>query len=463
MKFNPLVIIVTLTGAYLLIRLRFFFLLHPVRTAGYVLKGLKRKETARALFLALSGTLGVGNVVGVAVGIITGGAGSVFWMLVSTLFAAALKYGEVTLATDGISRSEEGVRGGIHTALCRFFGRLGGMLALIYSTCTVLLSFFMGATLQSSALVGGIGAIFDTPPTVIAIILAFFVLFSVVFGTRVIEKITAVVIPLTTIVYIILTLSVVFVCKERLPDAVTAILRGAFTARGAFGGALGFLFSRAVSEGFSRGLLSNEAGAGTSSAAHARGSSLHPAMCGLMGIAEVVFDTTLLCSLTALAILCAVPNTSLYTDGISLVYAAVLSLGAPAGAILAFCICAFAFSTVICWYFYGTEAYYSLFGRRSAVLLPIYLAFVLLGSRLSATPVIFVTDVLLLIMTAITSLLLIKKSDRICTLSEGFGLYGGPKKIFKLKGSCARRLRQTSARSRKIRPKKPRSAENPLP
>ncbi len=433
MKFNPLCIIVALTGVYLLARLRFFFILHPIRTARHVFNGIKRRDTARSLFLALSGTLGVGNIVGVAVGIIVGGAGSVLWMLVSTVFAAVLKYSEVTLSTDGITRNLDGAHGGMHYALSRFFGKFGGVLATVYSASVILLSFFMGASLQSAALVRGVGAIFDTPPTVIGVLLAFCVLFSVVFGTRIIEKITAVVIPLTTIIYIILTVLIIFTCRERLGSALGSILFGAFCTRGLFGGALGFLFSRAVSEGFSRGLLSNEAGAGTSSIAHARGSSLHPSMCGLMGIVEVVFDTTLLCTLTALAILTAVPDPSAYTDGISLVTDAALTLGTPALAVLALCISAFAFSTVICWYFYGTEAFYALFGKRGVILLPFYLAFVVLGSRLPSSPIIFVTDILLLIMTVITSALLIKKSDRICTLSEGFGLYGSPKKLFKFK------------------------------
>lgn len=438
MKFNPLVIIVAITGTYLLWRLRFFFILHPFRTARHVLHGLKRRDVAKSLFLALSGTLGVGNIVGVAVGIILGGAGSVFWMLISTVFAAALKYSEVTLSCDGVIRNLDGTHGGMHYALLRFFGKLGHPLSVIYSSAVILLSFFMGAALQSAALVGSVGAIFDTPPTLIGIVLAFCVLFATLFGTKIIEKITAVIIPLTTIVYIILTVAIIFVCRARLGDAVNSILVGAFSSRGIVGGALGFLFSRAVSEGFSRGLLSNEAGAGTSSIAHARTSALHPSMCGLMGVVEVVFDTTLLCTLTALAILTAVPNPTSFPDGISLVTAAALTLGTPALSVLAFCISAFAFSTVICWYFYGTEAFSALFGsdgggRCGVILLPIYLVFVVFGARLPSTPIIFVTDTLLLILTAITSLLLIKKSDRICTLSEGFGLYGSPKKLFAFK------------------------------
>ncbi len=435
MEFNPLVIIVSLSGLYLLFRLRFFFIIHPIRTLRHAFLGLKRRDTLRSLFLALSGTLGVGNVLGVAIGIILGGAGSVFWMLLSTIFASVLKYAEVTLSTDGTARDLDGAHGGMHYALVRFFGRFGVALATIYSVSVILLSFSMGAAIQSAALVGSVGAIFDTPPIIIGILLAFCVLFAVVFGTRMIEKITAVIIPVTTIVYILLTVSAIAVCHDRLGNAVASIISGAFSSTAAFGGAFGFLFSRSVSEGFSRGLLSNEAGAGTSSIAHARGSSLHPSMCGIMGMLEVVFDTTILCTLTALAILCAVPDYKSFTDGMSLVTAMTLPLGNSAPAILCFCISSFAFSTVICWYFYSTEAYYALFGRRGVILLPIYLVSIVYGAIAPTYPLIFFTDVLLLVLTAITSFLLIKKSDRICTLSEGFGLYGGPGKLFKFKKS----------------------------
>lgn len=427
MQFNPVSIIVAASGIYLLFKLRFLFLIHPLRTLGQMSRGLKRRETRRSLFLALSGTLGVGNILGVAVGIIVGGAGSVFWMLVSATFAAALKYGEVTLSTDGIMRNGDGAHGGIQYALARYSGRFGPFFATVYAVSVVLLSFTMGASMQSAALVGSVGEIFDTPPTVIAVLLAFAVLFSILFGTRIIEKITAFVIPLTTIVYIFLAVISIVICRERLFVALEQILACAFDSHGAVGGVFGFLFSRSLSEGFSRGMLSNEAGAGTSSIAHARGSSMNPAVCGLMGIVEVLFDTVVLCTLTALVILTAVPDPSTYTDGISLVCAAFTSsLGTASLYPLAFSVSAFAFSTVICWYFYSSEAVFSLFGKRPFFLLPIYLTFVVLGAFLPTLPIIFVSDTLLLIMTVLTCSVLIKKSDRILTLSENFGLFGGP-------------------------------------
>lgn len=423
MPFNPLCIIVALTGLYLLFKLRFFFIIHPVRALRLTISSLKRRSTARALFLALSGTLGVGNVLGVAVGIITGGAGSVFWMLLSALFASVLKYSEVVLSQDSSRREDGAKHGGMTYVLRRSFGKMGAPLSLIYSSCVILLSLFMGAALQSAALVSSVDVIFDTPPTLTAVILAFCVLLSVVGGAKIIEKIAAVVIPLTTIIYIFLTLSVVFVCRAHLPAAIESILRGAISAEGAFGGIFGFFFSRAVSEGFARGLLSNEAGAGTSSMAHARTESMNPAQMGLMGIVEVFFDTTLLCTLTALMILTSVGDITAFTTGMPLVLTAVTgALGTPFSFVLALCVAAFAISTVNCWYFYGCEALSSLLGGTPPLYLPVYLAFVILGHTLSEGMLVFVTDLLLLLLTLLTTCVLIKKSDRILHLSESGGV-----------------------------------------
>ena len=424
MTFNPICIIVSLVGLYLLVRLRFFFIVHPIRTSKYLLRTLSRRDTARSLILALSGTLGVGNIFGVSLGLILGGAGSVFWMLVSAIFAAVLKYAEVTLSSDGIMRDDAGTHGGMHLAARATLGKLGTPVAVIYTASVLLLSFSMGASLQTVTFVSSVSKIFNTPPTLTAALFAILVFFAVVGGTKIIERVTEIIIPLTTIIYILLTLSVIVICRDRLSDAIRLIFVGAFTARGALGGVFGFLTSRALSEGFARGLLSNEAGAGTSSIAHARGSTLNPAMSGLMGIVEVLFDTVILCTLTALSVLVSVGDISIFTDGMSLVFAAFVgTLGIPAGLLLTFCILSFAFSTVICWYFYGSEAARVLFGlERPVLFLPGYLFAVVFGSRIDSGILVFITDALLLIMTSVTAILLVKNSDRILILSENGGV-----------------------------------------
>lgn len=424
MPFNPIVIIVTAVGGYMLLRLRFFFIIHPFRTGAYLLRTVGRRDTARSLFLALGGTLGVGNIFGVAVGLILGGAGSVFWMLVSSVFAAVLKYAEVTLSADCLTHTEGGKHGGMFYIIRRSFGRLGGALSVVYSAATLLLAFTMGAALQTHTFVSAVGEIFDTPPTLTAVLYAFLVLLTVVGGARLIERVAGVMIPVVTVVYISLALAVLVIYRERIPDALGSIFRDALHPRAGMGGAVGFLTSRAVSEGFARGLLSNEAGSGTSSMAHARGGELNPAMSGLMGLVEVVFDTVILCSLTALALLVATPDVGAYTEGMDLALAGFIrALGLGGGGVLALCILAFSYSTVTCWYFYGCEAYSALFGtQHPVIMLPLYLGAVLLGARAPSGVLVFVTDSLLLIMTAITGAVIIKSSDRILYLSERGGV-----------------------------------------
>ncbi len=424
MPFNPIVFIVAAVGGYMLLRLRFFFIIHPIRTGTYLLRTVGRRDTARSLFLALGGTLGVGNIFGVAVGLILGGAGSVFWMLVSSVFAAVLKYSEVTLSSDALTHTAGGKHGGMFRIIRDGFGRLGGALSIVYAAATLLVAFSMGAALQTHTFVAAAGEIFDTPPTLSAALYAFLVLLTVVGGAKIIERVNEILIPLTTIVYISLALAILVIYRERLPAALGDIFRSALLPRAAGGGVVGFLTSRAVSEGFARGLLSNEAGSGTSSMAHARGGELNPAMSGLMGIVEVIFDTVILCTLTALVLLVSVPDVGAYSEGMDLALAGfVHALGRGGGGLLAACILAFSYSTVTCWYFYGCEAYSAIFGTsRPVVMLPLYLCAIVLGARAPSGVLVFVTDTLLLVMTAITGAVIIKSSDRIVHLSERGGV-----------------------------------------
>lgn len=409
---------------YMLLKLRFFFVRHPLHILKKTVRSIKGIGAVKSLCLALAGTLGVGNVLGVCVGIIVGGAGSVFWMLVSVLFASVLKYSEVVISSDNLIHTDEGACGGMFYVIRNSFSHIGGAASKIYAASLVLLSLVMGAGLQSGTVVETTGELFDTPPVVICAVLAFAVLFAIVGGAKIIEKITLVVIPLSTIIYITLTLSVLFMFRERIPDVISLILGEAFEVRSVGGGVLGFLTGGAVKEGFCRGLLSNEAGSGTSSTAHARSGILSPAAAGLMGIVEVVFDTAVLCLLTAFTVLVAVPDYASFDGGMALIMTALGSaLGSFSAHALLLCVFAFAFSTVICWYFYGSSATAELFGRRSRlVFLPLYLLFCFSAVLANNSVLIALTDMLMLILTLLSSAAVIKNSDRIRALSECGGV-----------------------------------------
>ena len=440
--------ILTAAGTYMLVKLRFFFILHPVRVLGKTVRSVKDIDTAKSVSLALAGTLGVGNVFGVCLGIIIGGAGSVFWLLVSSVFSSVLKYCEVTLSHDRMGC--EGERYGMISALENLGGKKSRYLSYTYAFFCLLLSLFMGSALQSGTVCETVSEIFNTPPVIIGIAFAVFIFISIIGGVKIIEKITLIAIPLSTILYIIITLSVIAVSIDRLPSVISLILSSAFNLKSGVGGIIGLFFSPAVSEGYSRGLLSNEAGLGTSSFAHTRSGILNPASAGLMGIVEVVFDTVILCSLTALSVLSAVPDFSDYSGGMSLIITAVSrTLGKWYVIVLFLLVLIFAYATVVCWYYYGSVTFSFLTrGRFKMFFLPVYLLFVVLGALIDNRTLVFLTDVSMLFLALFTVYAIIKKSDRVVALSELGGTLA-PRKFIKSVSLIGRKDRRASFQARR--------------
>ena len=410
---NFLPFAVTLFGALLLVKLRFFFILHPIRVGGRIAALMKNKKTRKALSLALAGTLGVGNIVGVAYGISVGGAGSIFWILVSSLFACVIKYAESLLASDF---SSDG-RGGMMYVIGKSFGKIGKALASIYAVACLFLSFTMGAALQSQSAVLSSRGLGISPLLVAA---AFCVLVAAVTvgGAKKIESATAYIIPISTVIYIILCLAVIISNASRLPSVIRLIMSEAFNFKSAAGGVSAYLGIRAMKEGYARGLLSNEAGAGTSSMAQSRAEYVNSAEVGLLGMCEVIFDTAILCTLTGIAVL--VSGVSLSGDGMSIVVSAFeKALGGAAPILIFLLIFAFAYSTVICWYYYGTECIGFLFKKEnSRVFTVLFILSLLVGFRISQTVLIIASDYLLFFMSILTLLALIKNSERVVRLSE---------------------------------------------
>ncbi len=424
MNFNPLSLLLTAVGIYLLFKLKFFFILHPIRTAKKALGTVSSTSAVRSLMLALAGTLGVGNVFGVCIGIIIGGRGSVFWLLVSTVFASVLKYSEVVISLDNLKHSYDSAHGGMYYTIRNTFKKLGAPISVLYACACLMIALVMGSALQSGTAGETMTELFDTHPAFTGFFLVVIVFLSIVGGVKIIEKITVVVIPLTTIIYIVITLSVIVMHIDMLGSTLLSILNDAFRVDSALGGFIGFLVSSPVREGYSRGILSNEAGCGTSSMAHSRSGILNPASAGLMGIVEVVFDTAILCMLTALAVLVSVPNPEQYGTGMSLILTAVEStLGTTASYLILFSVICFAYSTILCWYYYGQESFCSLFGKGARLLfLPIFLLCAFFGTIIDNRILVALTDALMLILAVLTLLTLIKNSDRIRALSEKGGV-----------------------------------------
>ena len=405
---------VTLFGLYMLIKLRAFFIIHPIKTVTLFKKSLVQKKNRTSLYLALAGTLGVGNIFGVAAGITLGGAGSVFWLLISAFFSMVIKYCETTLA------EREGELGrGTHFAIKGSFKKSGNLLSKIYAVLCLGLAFFMGASLQTKAIYDS----FDTENNISLLFLVFFavlIAISVLGGIDNIEKITAIIIPLTTIIYILLSLSVIIINFEMLDDAVISVVNSAISPKALGGGMLGFFTSSAIKEGYSRGILSNEAGLGTSALAHSRSDKRLPALSGLYGMCEVFFDTVILCPLTAFMILTVNPNPADNISPMQLISEAVsTSLGKPFSYLLSLLILSFGYSTVTCWYYYGTECANFLFGKSpKGYFLVLYIVFIALGVYAHNTLLLYLTDLIILFMTLIMTVLILKEQRFIIEETE---------------------------------------------
>lgn len=352
-------------GFFYLIRLRFFYIFHPVRCLAQL---KNRRSTGgispfRAMTVALAGTLGVGNIVGVATALYLGGPGAVFWMLVSALVAMVLKYAEITLALAHRRQNEKGEPvGGASYYIADGLAlqgapKLGKALAWIFALLCLVNAVTMGGVLQINAVAGAMEEGFSVPPLVSGVVLAVLTLWVVRGGARGISALTERLVPFMTVAFLLACVAVLILRRERLGDALLSIWEEAFHPVGVGSGIGGFLLSRGIRYGVMRGLISNEAGCGTAPMAHASADTDSPAAQGIFGLVEVFVDTVLLCTITALVILVSDCDIATGEDGVRLAQAAFTSvLGDWAGGFFALSILFFGGATVLCWAHYGLTA-----------------------------------------------------------------------------------------------------------
>ncbi len=431
-------IVLMLAGLGYLFYLRAFHLRHPVQMLRAMLFPRKTVRDGvspfRAVTLALAGTLGVGNLVGVAGAIALGGPGAVFWMLLSAFLAMLLKYAEIVLAL--LHRREtNGVRCGgamyyMREGLAREgLPRLGALLAAVFAVLSIVDSFTMGSVIQMNAVGRAFHGIFGFDPIPAGAVLACLTLAVTLGGGRRISALTERLVPLMTLLYLILSVAVLILRFDRLPFAFRLVMDGAFSVNGAASGIGGFLFSRAVRYGTMRGLMSNEAGCGTAPIAHAESSSTDPAEQGVWGIFEVFVDTILLCTLTASVILVSYGEViSCGEDGMMMtVRAYSVVLGAWCEPILAVLVLFFAFATVICWTHYGRTALGYFSGQKAlhfiyTVLMAIA---VFIGTVVSPAAAWTVSDLALGIMTLLNVTVLWKMRGEVRRETERYFLHSG--------------------------------------
>ena len=322
----------------------------------------------QAVCTALAATVGTGNIAGVAGAIAIGGPGAVFWMWCSALLGMCTKFSEVTLAVHFRERNKNGeLVGGPMYYIKNGLGSRWQFLAVLYSLFGVLTVFGTGNATQVNTIVTAIdsallaygsslNSILPTVNLVVGVVVAMMVAMVLLGGVKRIGSVTEKLVPFMALFYVVLALGVVVINYRRFPAVLASIVGGAFDPQAFTGGAIGSIFL-SMQKGVSRGIFSNEAGLGTGSIAHACADTKKPVKQGMFGIFEVFADTIVICTLTALVILCsgtsvsygAAAGAELTISGFTTTY------GGWASIFTAVALCCFAFSTIIGWGLYGSR------------------------------------------------------------------------------------------------------------
>ena len=394
----PAMICIIGVGLYLSIRTRFL----QIRKFGYAIQTtigrmFRKKEASdgaltpfQAVCTALAATVGTGNIAGVAGAIAIGGPGAVFWMWISAILGMCTKFFEVTLAVHFRERNAEGdLVGGPMYYIKNGLGKNWRWLAYLFAAFGVLTVFGTGNATQVNTITTAIDSALlnyhvistDTVPVMnwmIGIAITILVGLILLGGVKRIGQVTERLVPFMAVLYIVLALGVVVFHFQNIPAVFASIIEGAFHPSAVTGGVIGSFFL-SMKKGVSRGIFSNEAGLGTGSIAHACADTRKPVKQGLFGIFEVFADTIVICTLTALVILCSgvsVPygeaaGAELTIAGFTATYGNWVSI------FTAVAMCCFAFSTILGWGLYGARCIEFLFDAK--VIKPFMVAYSLVA------------------------------------------------------------------------------------
>ena len=403
------------TGVYLSCRVGFI----QFRKFGYVMKNtlgkiFQKTEAGegeitpfQAVSTALAATVGTGNIAGVTGAICVGGPGAVFWMWISALFGMVTKYAEVVLAVRYRERNESGDWvGGPMYYIRNGLGKKFNWLACLFCVLGALAAFGIGNMTQVNTIATSINTAIDsfggttaaytmelfgqTVPVsslMVGAVVAMIVGMVLFGGIKRIGAVAELMVPVMAAVYIIASVIVVAFNFENLGNVFTMIFKGAFSADAALGGAFGITIMTTIQKGVGRGVFSNEAGLGSAPMAHASSSERDPVKQGLYGIFEVFMDTLVICTLTALTLLCGAADKIVWGQdaGAELISASFSGVfGAQVGSMLvAVGITLFALSTILSWSLYGTRCCEFLLGSTAArVYQVIFVCVILVGATL---------------------------------------------------------------------------------
>lgn len=381
----PAMICIIGVGLYLSIRTKFIqirkFPLAMKQTIGKVFEKKEASQGAltpfQAVCTALSATVGTGNIAGVAGAIAIGGPGAVFWMWVSAFLGMCTKFSEVVLAVHYRERNEKGeLVGGPMYYIKNGLGKKWYWLAVLFAAFGVLTVFGTGNATQVNTITAAINSALlnfniisessvTTSNWIIGIIIMLLVGSVLLGGIKRIGRVSEKLVPFMAILYIVLALGVMILNIQRVPEVFAAIFQGAFNPAAVTGGVVGSMFT-SMTKGVSRGIFSNEAGLGTGSIAHACADTGKPVQQGFFGIFEVFADTIIICTLTAMVVLCSgVPITFGQAAGAELTILGFTSTyGNWVSIFTAVAMCCFAFSTIIGWGLYGARCVEFIFSSK---------------------------------------------------------------------------------------------------
>ena len=388
----PVAIIIV--GIYFAFRLKLFYVLHPIKFFKSTYKG-----GFKSLSLALAGTLGVGNIVGVASAIISGGAGAIFWMWISAFIAMSLKYAEVYLAMKYRQRNANNefyggapyyIYGGLKNKT-----KLAKLLSMVFAFLCIVNSLTTGNLVQINA----VSNITTFPKISIGLLFVIIIMFVIIGGEKRISAFTSVLIPILSVFYIVLCIYIILMNISEIPSVFTLIFKEAFSVKCAASGFCGYGIASAIRFGVSRGLLSNEAGCGTSPTAHASSSTSDIHSQGCLGIFEVFVDTIILCTLTAFIILLYGKSEEnpmgLVSSAFSYFTYSIGKYGIIISSLL------FALGTIACQYYYGIESLNFITKKENAknIFTVIFCVTVVIGAIIPMSIMWQISDLALCLMT----------------------------------------------------------------